>query len=268
MEKKAKEKLEEEEEEKTQESKSVKTQLKEEFIEWTSNSSIHGIPNMFRIEKSSLIRVVWLLFFLVSSIYCCFTLIQSLLEYIEFKVLVNIEVTKDISTEFPVVSFCNLNQHLTNQSLDYVHKVFAENNLTELLQNESFSNQTLSERINLAKFLVDSSLYSSKYSDEFRRSLDFPLQHVLISCLYGAAPCSASDFKWYYSPEYGNCYKFNHGEKKRVANRAGKFYGLRLELLVHQPESIMSLSPFSGVHIFINNNSLGNSFLRAFALFL
>jgi hypothetical protein len=244
-------------EEKTQVTRNVKSRLKEEFIEWSSNSSIHGIPNMFRTEKSSLIRFVWLIFFLLSSIYCCFTLIQSLLEYLEFKVLVNIVVAKDISTEFPVVSLCNLNQRLTNESLDYVQSILVANNLTHLIQNDQFLNQSLNEQLSLAKFLVESSLFSSNYSDEFRRSLDFPLQHMLISCLYGAAPCSTSDFKWYYSPEYGNCYTFNHGEKKRVANRAGKFYGLRLELLVHQPETIMSLSSLSGVHVFINNNSFG-----------
>ncbi len=221
--------------------------IKKEFIEWTKNSTAHGITRVLSEEKPKLIRLMWLFLFIGSSVYCCYSIISSLIDYLEYEVLINIEVEKDILAEYPIVSICNLNQYSTNQSIEYVENVLNENNL-------KFSqNQSLNEQIDFMNQIVKSNI---KYntSDQIKKKLTLPLDKMLISCLFAAANCSSRDFQWFYSNEYGNCFRYNFDpSRKRFQTRHGKYYGLRLELYVG--ETLNLLTTHTGVHVFINNNT-------------
>lgn len=63
------------------------------------------------------------------------------------------------------------------------------------------------------------------------RQNGFQLTQMLISCMFDLKPCSVSDFVWFYSFDYGNCYRFNgNNEIVRVVKKAGPLNGLRLNI--------------------------------------
>ncbi len=96
------------------------------------------------------------------------------------------------TTNFPVITICNLNQLQTNNSLDLIQK---------------YSNL---KQINLIKtFQLMSEL--SSYNDSFKKSVSYPLNESLILCTINTMSCSSSDFVWTFDPIYGNCYSFNNG---------------------------------------------------------
>ena len=70
--------------------------IKQEFIEWTKNSTAHGITNLFKDEKPKFIRLMWFVLFIGSFGYCCYSIIISLINFLEFEVLINIDIEKDI----------------------------------------------------------------------------------------------------------------------------------------------------------------------------
>ncbi|CAF1125717.1 unnamed protein product [Brachionus calyciflorus] len=74
--------------------------------------------------------------------------------------------------------------------------------------------------------------------------------------------CNKSEFKFYFHPNYGNCYEFNTGYNENgskiplkttiVTERA---QGLRLVLNTSVPESLKFITPFTGAVVFIHNHT-------------
>ena len=221
--------------------------IKQEFIEWTKNSTAHGITNLFKDEKPKFIRLMWFVLFIGSFGYCCYSIIISLINFLEFEVLINIDIEKDILAEYPTVSICNLNQYSTSHFDNYVQKILNDNNL------KISENKSLIEQIDLMNKLVRSNM-EFNVSDQMKKNSSLSLDKMIISCLFGAQSCTSTDFEWFYLNKYGNCYRFNYASSnKRIQTRSGKYYGLRLELYVGEISNL--LTTHSGVHVFINNNT-------------
>lgn len=71
------------------------------------------------------------------------------------------------------------------------------------------------------------------------KDLGFSIEKMLISCFYNGQNCSAENFTWFKSFEYGNCYTFNfhvdnenNPTKPLKTSQAGFGSGLNLELYV------------------------------------
>lgn len=92
------------------------------------------------------------------------------------------------------------------------------------------------------------------------------LDDMLISCDFLDASCNLSDFVYSFNSFYGNCYSFNNGyypdgTSREIAQvtKTGSLDGFYLELYVGYPTSPYSVSLSSGVHIFIDNQTVFNS---------
>lgn len=89
---------------------------------------------------------------------------------------------------------------------------------------------------------VANSFASLKDSNEKNltfKSLGFSIETMLISCFFNGEKCSAENFTWFISFEYGNCYAFNYhvdnnnnSTKPLKTSQAGIGSGLTLELFV------------------------------------
>lgn len=214
---------------------------------WAESSTIHGVQNVLKSEYK-LVKGIWLTCLLASSCLCMYVIVQSIISYLQFDGVINLEIVSDITDNFPTISVCNLNPFLTNRSIEYVDKILNQTaNLSSRLSGYSLSQSLLFKKLIVQSYLLNK-------TEEFRQSLGHGLDFMMISCLYGAAVCTAGDFEWYYTFDYGNCYKFNsRAVNPRIATRAGQFYGLRLELFVDTPDTLSSLSSLAGAHIFIHN---------------
>ncbi|CAF0932177.1 unnamed protein product [Brachionus calyciflorus] len=169
------------------------------------SSTIHGIPNALR-AKHTVLRIFWI-----------------------FNVIVKLEIVQSFNSEFPAISFCNINPN------DFT--------IEENLRNVSFF---LNE-----SFIYEKNFNSKSCDTQMNNILNaqlpnlkkFTLSKMLISCLYDNKPCNTNNFFQQRSFNFGNCFTFNSGRNLTghsipVLNskRPGMVNGLRLKLFIGAPE--------------------------------
>lgn len=81
------------------------------------NSTIHGLPNLFKTERP-LFKFMWLIFFLISASFGLFMVITNVFDYLEFEVVTKYQIINESPMIFPTITFYNLNKLQTNYSLD------------------------------------------------------------------------------------------------------------------------------------------------------
>ncbi len=92
-------------------------------------------------------------------------------------------------------------------------------------------------------------------SEEFRRSIGFELDDMLLQCNFNWIPCSKSDFNYLYDPIYGNCFTFNNQRIIKQVSSQGPSYGLVLDLFLGNPKVQSDYEINDGVIIVIHNQS-------------
>ncbi len=97
--------------------KSKKGKIIEKSIEIGLGSTSHGIPNIIKTERTC-IKIMWLVFFLLSSSAGIFTIIQSFINYFNFDVVTSIKVINEMPLEFPTITFFILRNNRVNISLN------------------------------------------------------------------------------------------------------------------------------------------------------
>ena len=256
----------------------LKTKLREKFIELSSSSSLHGYPNMFKTNHWP-VRLMWLLFFLASATLCVFMVYRSVNDFLSFDVVNKIRDYSEIPMAYPAITFCNVNPFINKNSdeliLKYVPDAF---NVSYLNTNydansTSYDNATFlnaSENIDYnwdilvrAQLQAMNKAMDPDYGDENRKKLWYPLDQILIDCVYNGKNCNESDFSWHYMYDFGSCYQFNTGKDLsgnslpiKKSYISGDKSGLYLELYAGgDGESIYSLQPDSGMVVFIHNQS-------------
>jgi hypothetical protein len=207
------------------------------------DSTIHGIPRLFK-SNSWISKIAWIIFCCISTSFCVYLIISSILIFLQYNVVTTIETTNEIPSYFPVITFCSLNQLQTNNSFYLVNKYSSMN---------YFSN-------NVKNFLLMSEI--SSFIDSYKKSLSFPLNESILKCNINGNTCTASDFVWLFDPIYGNCYSFNSGlnESQNSVDlikikKSGNNNGLRLELFIGNPKNIPEFIETSGYHVMIHNQS-------------
>lgn len=92
--------------------KTLMRKFRDEIIEFLSGASIQGVPRIVknaRNKKCSL-SVLWTLLFLCSCSYCAYTIADSIRNYFERPVKVNIQRIQRFPNLFPAISICNVNK--------------------------------------------------------------------------------------------------------------------------------------------------------------
>jgi hypothetical protein len=233
----------------------VDVSLRGKMGKMLEKSTCHAWPNILRTPHTS-IKLIWLLFFVLSASTCAITLVQSINAYMQFEVIVNVQYEKTGNIRFPAVSICNLNPFLTNTSAESIRQLLYDMNVTDLVISDVLdanAGRFLNQHFTFSKFLYQSRLLSNNFTNEQRKDALIQLEDMLLSCKYGTESCSANDFEWFFTFDYGSCYKF---KMEKFIRRRGKFSGLKLELFAHYPESLFNLASTSGLHLFINNQSI------------
>jgi len=97
--------------------KSKKEKILEKSIEIGLGSTSHGIPNIIKSDEKCL-KIMWLVFFLLSSSVGIYTIIQSFNNYFSFDVVTSIKVIKEMPVEFPTITFYILRNNSISKSLN------------------------------------------------------------------------------------------------------------------------------------------------------
>jgi len=77
--------------------------------------------------------------------------------------------------------------------------------------------------------------------------------------MFAGKKCNASDFKWAFNFDYGNCFTFNPGSEARshvkTVSQAGYVNGLVLEMFTGSPGDLGDAVRGSGAVVFLSNDS-------------
>ena len=230
--------------------------FKETFKQWAVESKTHGITNIFT-AKSNILRIIWILCFLVSLGYCVDQLISFIITYSQFYVISNYKNLYEVPTEFPTVDICNLNPYDGNQLRRFASNLNLINN-SQIIKNIYF----IQEIENLTENFKSYIEYSFQNDTYLLYLAGFFFYQMLISCQYNNQPCLSTDFQYYHNYHYGSCYSFNIGydfwnnpAQIRDSIKAGAQYGLQLELFVGDPYLQQLYTYSSGIKVLIRNKS-------------
>lgn len=187
------------------------------ILDSASESTTHGIPHFVR-RKNWLIRLMWAVCFLVSAGVCGYMIASSITSYLDYETVTKAQRNFLLWDEFPTVTICNQNTFLTNTSYEFVKSVLVANGLidpTTAVAN-NLSNMTLVFEKNLRQlkyFTGANILANSNLTKSTLKSFGYKLDDILLSCTFNLLDCDTSYFEWYYDLFFGNCYKFNSGNK-------------------------------------------------------
>jgi len=228
-----------------------KRTIKENIKSIIEDSTIHGSPRVLK-SNSWISKIVWTIFFCLSSSCCVYLIISATLSFLQYSVVTSIETITEIPANFPAITICNLNKLQTNNSLS-IAKKYANTPYPNIFTN----------------FFLMNELSSS--NDSFQKSLHYPLNESLISCTINTMSCSSADFVWNFNPIYGNCYSFNTGFKNSgdsvdliQISKAGNVNGLKLELFIRNPYNIPNFIQSSGYHVIVHNRTYKISFFDGY----
>ena len=65
-------------------------------------SSFHGLSNVARTDRW-FVRFIWLVCFLVSLAFCSIEIVNSLLDYFEYNVVITVQTVHETSVNFPLI---------------------------------------------------------------------------------------------------------------------------------------------------------------------
>ena len=175
--------------------KSIYSSAKQLVVQHFKSTSAHGLPHVFG-EKAIPIKILWLLAFFGSLSFCLYYVILSFIQYFTYQTSINTQVYKEIPTEFPAVSICNLKSiNITafdEMGLSSQYNLPWSLNMLQHLDPHSF--------MFYQKYLASSMVNNISYSIEYKKNLGFQLEKMLISCVFNSNPCSYTDFYYFYHP--------------------------------------------------------------------
>ena len=73
---------------------------------------------------------MWTMCFTASVSYCCYSIIAIIIAYLEFAVLINMQIVDSPNIEFPAVTVCNLNPFDKRYAQSYIDYALDKNNLS------------------------------------------------------------------------------------------------------------------------------------------
>ncbi|CAF0708691.1 unnamed protein product [Brachionus calyciflorus] len=237
---------------------SLRSELKERFIEWCNYSTTHGIPNIARSDSKT-VKLIWFVCLSAGSVYCFYSIVTILISFLSFGVLINIEVVEKAPIEFPAVTVCNLNPLDRRYSQSYIDEVLSKHNISHVKDTNRIDINP-----HTVKYLIKANILADKnLTWQQIRQFGFEIDFMLLTCFYNDKPCNASDFVWVYDFDFGNCFTFNSGNDQkgnkvpiRLMNEPGSDRSFKLELFLGDEFSQGIWMQQSGARVIVHNQSV------------
>ena len=217
--------------------------IKNILFSWGEVSTVHAIPNILRAQDV-LLKIIWSISFILSLSAGCFAVMKSLCSFYDHEVVTTTRVLSQIPSDFPQITIYN------NNNMVSLTKTSLENNLT------NSENLTSYDKIQILAIQI------YDLSNEYKKLMGLKLNDLISFCLFNNIPCNyENDFVWFYDFFYGNCFKYNSGEKLsenqlkiKQTDRIGKQNGLQLYINSNPNSSVSENS--TGIRINIHNSSI------------
>jgi hypothetical protein len=225
--------------------------IKKEAAQFCCETSAHGLGNIVSSEHY-VYKFLWVFIVLAgiaTTAYCNYfnrvlfkkkiiiknkylisVITAALIVYYQYGVSVSISTNFESTTQFPAVTLCNLIPFDLNSNTNFFMSMIQNASLTPNI-TPTLSSPGIYQVQQTMNFLRANILANSQtYNSTFLKSLGFDLNSMLISCYFNKERCTASDFTWIFSFEYGNCYSFNYKRNSSInlktISNAGPSFGL------------------------------------------
>lgn len=168
----------------------------------------HGVPQLFRHDQIPILRAIWLVCVIGSATMCCVLFVSAIVVYFQYEVTTQLQQIDSsvVGIEFPMVSFCTLNQFSSQRGINYVldkvRSVYGPNVST---LSDIYAKNGSKSFFELLYFLK---LNAFSMKDPEKRSLGLTVEEIMIDCHYNSVPCNLTELEWYYSIDHGNCYRY------------------------------------------------------------
>jgi hypothetical protein len=177
--------------------------------EFAINTTTAGIPG---IAKSASIhnRIFWTVSFLVFTGIMMYFLVENIIAYFGYPTQTSVSFLVARSQPFPAVTICNYSpiryDVFIEPFINYTNSI----NVTDTNDTSTITAIQAAYINEFIQILLNSGQPPAKYC--------FPLESMLLNCLYNGATCQATDFISFFSSDYGLCYTFNAQTKSNTSN--------------------------------------------------
>jgi len=162
------------------------TLLAATLFSWSKNVDINAYNKIFTYKNSRACQCVWLLIFLVSSAATFWIVGLSIVKYLDFEVVSQIEVIYEKPTLFPTVTICD-NDPFTSKQAQYLYERIAKQSGNRM--------NAISKVNNSLNYLVQMYAASPAMSDDECKKLGLD-QSLVNYCRFYAARCDDA-LHWY-----------------------------------------------------------------------
>jgi len=211
---------------------------------FAEKSTFHGIPSILTNKKSWIIRLVWLVSFVVSTYSLVLDEIIIVNDYLSFSVHTVVQIKKAHSdTPFPTITLCNTQVcGFNNYSFEYYMDFYLNATYGKHLNLSSAAKLELLQQLEIDELMtaVQNSFLDNHDKQDLARVINdkrTSIDDILISCEFNREPCYAYDFEFFQISELYKCFKFNGGRffngsesTIKMTKKHGKLYGLRLKV--------------------------------------
>ena len=205
-----------------------------------------GISHFFR-AKLLCLKLMWAVSWLAGASFTGYLIVQNISDFFSYDVITKSRINIETPMRLPGVTVCNLDPFVTNYSISF---------LADLIRNQSGpSNKSDLDLVNYSilnnHFFQDKALYAA-YTSNNRTLLGYDLNTFFINFAFDDQDYNIPEIDLIYDIQYGNCFTINsNSAQPLVSTKAGKIYGLQLELFVGKPDYYETYMESTGVRVFI-----------------
>lgn len=105
----------------------------ERFIQLSKSSTVHGWSHSFRTDRLVL-KIMWIIFFLGSTGVSIYFITKTVLNFLEYDIVTEIDVIYERKSEFPTVTFCTDSPGFNDSSMINNILINCTNNLDKSCQ--------------------------------------------------------------------------------------------------------------------------------------
>jgi hypothetical protein len=195
-----------------------KRAIKNSVNSWIQSSSVHFLPTISR-SNNKILQIGYLCCFLATASYCVFSVSSSIRNYYKYDTVTSLKVIEESPTHFTAMSFCSLKRLNKISSKDFISDY-----LNKMNSSINYLKEIFGEYYEITPLKMSNSEFNQ--SEEFRRSIGFESDDMLLQCNFKWIPWSKSDINYLYDPIYGNCFTFNNQLILKQVTSQGPSYGL------------------------------------------
>jgi len=177
--------------------------------EFAINTSTNGIPSIAKSESIHN-RIFWTLSFLIFTGIMMYFLVENIIAYFGYPTQTAVSFVVARSQPFPAVSICNYSPFRYDVFIEPFLNYTNSLNVTDTNDTSTITAIQSAYIDDFIQILINSGQPPAKYC--------FPLESMLLNCLYNGATCQATDFISFFSSDYGLCYTFNAQLKSNQSN--------------------------------------------------